>query len=202
MNRSLVAPHIAAHIAVVSSSLDPNSRSAVIARICLEKLEHQNIATTFIDLRETQLPRFDNDTVYGTPEYADLHAKIATSDGLLLCTPIYNWSVSAELKKLIEATGSTPPDGSLRGAWFDKVVTFAGAAGLPHSTMAFGELAQSLMLDFRCVVNPYQIYLHNRHWTETGLSDEAEAHIDKTLSVMLELTLLLTARTYRSSWEV
>ena len=58
------------------------------------------------------------------------------------------------------------------------------------------------MVDFHCIVNPYQIYLHNRHWTETGLSDEAEAHIDKTLSVMLELTFLPTARTYRSSWEV
>ena len=187
----------------MSSSLDPNSRSAVIARVCLEKLERQNVPTAFIDLREIQLPRFDNDTVYKTPEYADLHAKIAVSDGLLLCTPIYNWSVSAELKRLIEATGSTPPDGLLRrGAWFDKVVTFAGAAGLPHSTMAFGGLAQSLMLDFRCVVNPYQIYLHNRHWTETGLGDEADTRIEKTLSVMLELTALLTARTYRSSWEV
>ncbi len=190
------------HIVIVSSSLDPNSRSAVIARICLGKLERRNVPTTFIDLQETKLPPFDNDTVYAAPEYADLHAKIATSDGLLLCTPIYNWSVSAELKRLIEATGSTPPDGSKRGAWFDKVVTFAGAAGLPHSAMAFGGLAQSLMLDFRCVINPYQLYLHNRHWTETGPTGEAEARIDKTLEVMLELTTLLTARTYRSSWEV
>lgn len=186
----------------MSSSLDPHSRSAAIARLCREKLERREVPTTFIDLRETHLPRFDNDTVYDTAEYADLHGKIAAADGLLLCTPVYNWSVSAELKRLIEATGSTPPDGSLRGAWFDKVVTFAGAAGLPHSTMAFGGPAQSLMLDFRCVVNPYEIYVHNRHWTETGLSDEAEARIDRTLSVMLELTTLLLARTYTSSWEV
>lgn len=198
MNR----PHPTPRIAVVSSSLDPNSRSAVVARICLEKLEHQNVPTTLIDLPEIHLPRFDNSTVYAAPEYINLHAKIAASDGLLLCTPVYNWSVSAELKRLIEATGSTPPDGSLRGAWFDKVVTFAGAAGLPHSYMAFGELAQSLMLDFRCVINPYQIYLHNRHWTEMGLSGEAERRIDRALAVMLELTSLLSDRTYRSSWEV
>lgn len=192
----------APHIAVVSSSLDPNSRSAVIAALCRKKLEHRGIPTTFIDLRKVQLPRFDNATVYETPEYAQLHGHIAAADGLLLCTPVYNWSVSAELKRLVEATGSTPPDGSVRGAWFDKVVTFAGAAGLPHSTMAFGQFAQTLMLDFRCVINPYQIYLHNRHWTGAGLSGEAEARIDKTLSVMLELTTLLLARTYRSTWEV
>ncbi len=189
-------------ITVVSSSLGPESRSAMIAELCRDKLEQQGATTTFIDLRETVLARFDNHTIYETPEYAELHGQIVRADGLLLCTPIYNWSVSAELKRLIEATGSTPPDDSTRGAWFDKVVTFAGAAGLPHSTMAFGALANTLMLDFKCVVNPYQIYVHNRHWTEASLSSEAHARIDKTLAVMLELTTLLQARTYSSGWEL
>ena len=144
-------------LSVVSSSLDPKSRSRQVAELCVDRLRAQNVETTFIDLRVTKLGRFDNDTVYGTPEYAKLHAQIAQADGLLLCTPIYNWSVSSELKRLIEVTGSTPPDRSLRGAWFDKVVTFAGAAGLPHSTMAFGTLATTLMLDFKCVINPYQL---------------------------------------------
>ena len=82
------------------------------------------------------------------------------------------------------------------------MVTFAGAAGLPHSTMAFGALANTLMLDFKCVVNPYQIYIHNRHWTEDGLTDEAHTRIDKTLMVMLELTTLLRGRSYSSDWEL
>ena len=197
-----LAEEAAPHITVVSSSLDPESRSAVIAELCREKLEQRGATTTFIDLRETVLARFDNRTVYETPEYAELHGRIARADGLLLCTPVYNWSVSAELKRLIEATGSTPPDGSERGAWFDKVVTFAGAAGLPHSYMAFGTLANTLMLDFKCVVNPYHIYIHNRHWTEAGLSSEAHIRIDKTLAVMLELTTLLQGRSYSSDWEL
>lgn len=119
-------------IGIVSSSLDPESRSAVIARLCLDKLRRQGADAALIDLRETPLARFDNESIYETPEYAKLYEQIAWADGLVLCTPIYNWSVSAELKRLIEATGSTPPDGSMRGAWFDKVLTFAGAAGLPH----------------------------------------------------------------------
>lgn len=189
-------------ITVVSSSLDSKSRSRQVAERCVEKLRVQQVETTFIDLRVTKLGRFDNSTVYGTPEYTELHTQIAQADGLLLCTPIYNWSVSSELKRLIEVTGSTPPDDSLRGAWFDRVVTFAGAAGLPHSTMAFGTLATTLMLDFKCVINPYQLYLHNRHWTETDLSEEAHARIDKTLGVMLELTTLLRSRSYTSDWEL
>lgn len=192
----------APRIAVVSSSLDPESRSALVAELCRENLEQRGATTTLIDLRETVLARFDNHTVYKTPEYTKLHGQIARAEGLLLCTPIYNWSVSAELKKLIEATGSTPPDTSKRGAWFDKVVTFAGAAGLPHSTMAFGTLANTLMLDFKCVLNPYQIYVHNRHWIADTLTDEAHARIDKTLAVMLELTILLRGRSYSSDWEL
>ena len=189
-------------ITVVSSSLDPDSRSERIARICLNKLEQTGTSATFIDLRATRLERFDNSAIYGTPEYAELHTQIAQADGLLLCTPIYNWSVSSELKRLIEVTGSTPPDGSVRGAWFDKVVTFAGAAGLPHSYMAFSTLATTLMLDFKCVVNPYQIYVHNQHWVSGELGDEAHARIDKTLGVMLELTTLLRPRSYTSDWEL
>lgn len=108
--------------------------------------------------------------------------------------------MSAELKKLIEATGSTPPDGSRCGAWFDKVVTFAGAAGLPHSYMAFGALATTMMLNFKCVVNPYHIYVHDRHWAAAGaLTGEAHARSGKALFVMLEL---LRERTYASDREL
>ncbi len=186
----------------MSSSLDPESRSAVIARLCLDKLRRRGADTALIDLRETPLARFDNKSIYETPGYTKLHEQIGRADGLVLCTPIYNWSVSAELKKLIEANGSTPPDGSKRGAWFDKVLTFAGAAGLPHSYMAFGALTTTMMLDFKCVINPYHIYVHNRHWAAGELTSEAHARIDKTLAVMLELTTLLRTRSYSSDWEL
>jgi NAD(P)H-dependent FMN reductase len=190
------------HIGIVSSSLDSKSRSAVIARLCLDKLTQRGVRTNLIDLRSINLARFDNDAVYQTAEYAELYSAVASADGLILCTPIYNWSVSAELKKLIEATGSTPPDGLKRGAWFDKVITFAGAAGLPHSYMAFSALATTMMLDFKCVINPYHIYVHNRHWTEAGLTVEAHARVDKALLVMLELATLLATRSYTSDWEL
>ena len=189
-------------LCVVSSSLDPKSHSAHLARLCLAWLESRGAHTDLVDLKETVLERFDNRAVYKTPVYTELHEKIARADGLVLCTPIYNWSVSSELKRLVEVTGSTPPDGSLRGAWFDKVVTFAAAAGLPHSYMAFGSLATSLMLDFKCVVNPYQLYVTGRDWDGGDLKDAAQARLEKTLAVTLELTTLLRARSYRSDWEL
>lgn len=140
--------------------------------------------------------------MYQTPAYLELHGKIARADGLVLCTPIYNWSVSSELKRLIEITGSTPPDGSLRGAWFDKVLTLAAAAGLPHAYMALGSLTTSMMLDFKCVVNPHRIYVTGRDWDGDELNNVAQARLEKTLTVMLELTTLLKSRTYRSDWEL
>ncbi len=189
-------------LGIVSSSLDPNSRSARLARRCEMWLEDQGVPCDLIDLKETAPQRFDNHSVYETAAYHDLHERVARADGLILCTPIYNWSVSSELKRLIEVTGSTPPDGSLRGAWFDKVVTFAGAAGLPHSYMAFGTLASSLMLDFKCVVNPYGLYVTGHDWSGDELGVAAQARLEKTLTVMLELTTLLRGRTYRSDWEL
>src|SRR3712207_8670459 len=57
---------------------------------------------------------------------------------------------------------------SLRAPFFDKVVTFVHAAGLPHSYMAFAPLAVSMILDFRCIVNPYPVYVHNRSEEHTS----------------------------------
>ncbi len=68
--------------------------------------------------------------------------------------------------------------------------------------MAFGALANTMMLDFECVINPYHFYVRNRHWIADELGDAAHARIDKALSVMLELTTLLRARSYTSDWEL
>ncbi len=189
-------------ILVLSTSLDKESRSRNLASICKEVLEQRGAETLLVDLEQRNVPNFDNDTIYKTEVYLELHQKTRTSDGIVLCSPVYNWGVSSELKKYIEYIGSTPPDGTLEGALFDKVVTFVSAGGLPHSYTAFREAATSLMLDFKCIINPYHVYAHNRHWQEGALSDEARQRLEKSMAVLLELCALLAGRTYRSTWEI
>ena len=189
-------------ILVLSSSLDKNSRSRELAHTCQKVLERLHTETVFIDLAQLDVPNFDNDTIYQTQVYRQLHEATRQSDGVVLCSPVYNWGVSSELKKYVEYVGSTPADGSLEGALFDKVITFVNSGGLPHSYTAFGETATSLMLDFKCIVNPYHVYAHNRHWSDGELDAEIIKRIEKSMFVMMELCRLLVGRTYSSTWEI
>ena len=68
--------------------------------------------------------------------------------------------------------------------------------------MAFGSMALSLMLDFKCIINPYQVYVHDRGWDGEKLLEPEEARLHTAMGVMMELTTLLSQRSYRSEWSV
>jgi FMN reductase len=74
-----------------------------------------------------------------------LSTAIEQADGVLIAAPVYNYDVAAATKNMIELTGS---------AWEDKVVGFVCAAGGHASYMSVMAYANSLMLDFRCVIIP------------------------------------------------
>ncbi|WP_246728652.1 hypothetical protein [Rhizobium laguerreae] len=64
----------------------------------------------------------------------------------------------------------------------------------------------SLMLDFKCVINPYVVYATERDWGRGSgsgvMSDVLSARFRKCLEVKLELASLLKARRYSSGWEI
>ncbi|MBN8954864.1 MULTISPECIES: NADPH-dependent FMN reductase [unclassified Rhizobium] len=187
---------------ILSCSMDPESRSSLIAREAERLLLQRQCDVDFIDLRELELPVFDNSNCYDHPSYERLCRAIRDADGVLLAVPIYNWSVGSAAKSLIELTGATGAGGR-KSAWFDQIVTFVCSGGLPHSYMAYGSLAMSLMLDFKCVINPYVVYATERDWVDgTVLSDTLAARLRKTIEVKLELSSRLSSRTYSSDWEI
>lgn len=188
--------------AIVSCSIDPESRSRMLAREVEGLLADKGHTSTFIDLRTVQLPRFDNSECFEHPEFARVHAAIAESDGVFVATPIYNWGLGSAAKNMIELTGATGEKG-MHAAWFDKIVTFLCAGGLPHSYMAYGPMALSMMLDFKCIINPYAVYATNRDFSaEHALGEKIKARIQKTVQVKIELAQGLSGRLYRSGWEV
>lgn len=136
---------------VISCSLDPASVSRRLAEQSAALIALAGHHSEVTDLAEIALPPFDNDQVFDSEAFDTLHRLIREADGVVLAFPIYNWAPASSVKALVEATGATGE--GRRAAWFDKVVTFVCAAGLPHSYMATGALAQSLMLDFKCVLN-------------------------------------------------
>jgi len=146
---------------VISCSLNPESKSRLLAREAERVLLAAGHAVKFLDLRDLPLPLCDGDAAYGHPHVATAAALIKNSAGILLATPIYNYDASAAAKNLVELTG---------GAWEDKVVAFACASGGASSYMSIMALASSLMLDFRCTIVPRFVYSTTRDFGAGGVT--------------------------------
>jgi FMN reductase len=134
---------------VLSCSLNPKSRSRDLARVVHGELEAQGHPVRFLDLQDFPLPLCDGATAYADPNVAKLRDQIDAARGIVLATGIYNYDVNAAAKNMVELTGR---------AWNDKVVGFVCAAGGHGSYMSLMPFANSLMLDFRCLVIPRFVY--------------------------------------------
>lgn len=151
---------------VISTSLRKASLSRVLAKRAVEELQQLTDEVVFVDLKETSLPFCNAEDCYGHEEAVQIRDLIARAKGILIASPIYNYDVNAAAKNLIELTGQ---------AWRDKVVGFLCAAGGHSSFMGVMGLANSLMLDFRCLVIPRFVYATNHafeYGEETILADE------------------------------
>ena len=139
---------MATHL-VISTSGNPDSNSRRMGRVAFAHLQKRKIDSAWIDIREMDLPLCDADKCYNMPSSKKLSAEIEAADGILVAAPVYNFDVAAAAKNMIELTGS---------AWEDKIVGFLCAAGGQGSYMSVMSYANSLMLDFRCVIIPRFVY--------------------------------------------
>ena len=188
---------------VLSSSLDVSSRSEQLARLYAGLLSASGVEVEFFSLKDCPLPQFDNSKeILANPSYRALHEASSKADGLVLASPIYNWGCCAELKKFIEVVGTNPPGENVRSPFFDKIITFVIAAGLPQSYMAFSSMATSMMLDYKCIINPYTVYVDNGGWAGEALTETASQRMLRSAQVMVDLMQCLDKRTYRSKWEI
>lgn len=164
---------------VISCSLNPESRSRILAQRASELLAAKGAETQLIDLRTDPLPPCDAQSCYEDPAVLAITATIASSEGVLLATPIYNYSASASVVNLIELTGK---------AWSEKVVGFLCAAGGAHSYMSVMGLANSLMLDFRTLVIPRFVYTDESAFQDGDLASPAiEARLDELASTLIRV---------------
>jgi FMN reductase len=147
---------------VVSASLNPDSNSRLLAREAERVLAADKHNVTFLDLRELPLPLCDGDQAYDHPNVITADKLITEADGILIATPIYNYDANAAVKNLIELTGD---------AWENKVVAFLCASGGASSYMSIMALANSLMLDFRCVIVPRFVYALGNAFAGDAIKD-------------------------------
>jgi len=120
-----------------------------MGRIAFRYLQKANTDCAWLDLAEMDLPLCDAHACYAHPSAKKLNLAVGEADGVIVAAPVYNYDVSASAKNMIELTGS---------AWEDKIVGFLCAAGGMSSYMSVMAYANSLMLDFRCVVIPRFVF--------------------------------------------
>ena len=168
---------------IVACSLNPESRSLVLGRQAEKLLLAVDADVDFMNLRENPLPFCDGDSVYAQPEVISAAERVQKADGILLSVPIYNYDANAAAKNLIELTGKS---------WEDKVVGFLCAAGGHSSYMSIMSLANSLMLDFRCIVLPRFVYATGESFEGENLTDpEIEKRIQELTTQLIKVTLAL-----------
>ena len=170
---------------VVSTSGNPDSNSRRMARLAFRQLEKAKVECTWLDISELDLPLCDADACYTQPSAQKVSKAIKAADGILMGTPVYNYDVSATAKNLVELTGSS---------WEDKVVGFLCAAGGMSSYMSVMAFANSLMLDFRCVIIPRFVYATGRAFDGDDLKDkEVGERIDELAGELIRFTIALRA---------
>ncbi|QQE13836.1 NAD(P)H-dependent oxidoreductase [Planctomycetota bacterium] len=151
---------------IISCSLNPKSRSALLAQHAHDILTQLNIDNTILDLRDFDLPLCDASSAYTHPNVAKLAEHINNADAVLLAVPIYNYDANAAAKNLIELTGR---------AWTEKIVGFLCAAGGHGSYMSIMAMANSLMLDFRCLILPRFVYALENHVNHPEATDQHDS---------------------------
>ena len=162
---------------VFSCSLNPESRSLILARRVTELIRAKGAEADLVELRELNLPACDGGTCYDDPVVEQLRAKIEAAHGTLIATPIYNFGVAASTKNLIELTGA---------AWTKKVVGFLCAAGGQSSYMSVMGLANSLMLDFRCVIIPRFVHVGDDTFESDDIADpDVEKRLDELADTLI-----------------
>ena len=169
---------------VISSSLHPTSRSRILARACVDQLTQLGESSELFDLAERPLPQCDGAAAYGDSNVQALSESVERARGILIASPVYNYDVSSAAKNAVELTGRV---------WTGKVVSMLLAAGGQGSYMSAMGLANSLMLDFRCLIVPRFVYATGDSFEGDRLADdEIRQRVDVLVADAVRLATALS----------
>jgi NAD(P)H-dependent FMN reductase len=168
-------------VLVVSTSLNPDSRSRVLAHHVHSEFVARSLPAGFLDLVDRPLPLCDGKRCYEDPAVIDVAARVRAADAIVLATPIHNFDASAAARNFIEVTGH---------AWEEKVVAFLCAAGGHRSYMSIMGLASSLMLEYRAHIVPRFVYATRAAFVDGAVVD---ADVSRRLGELAHEVVAVTA---------
>ena len=173
-------------ILIISSSLNSNSKSRIGAKYYQELVADSDIPSEFLDLQDyADLPLCNAGSAYADPRLDEINQKIAAAKTIIIAAPIYNYDVNAALKNFLELTS--------KEAWMNSLVGFICAAGSKVSYMAPIPFANSLMLDFRCLIIPNFVLLTPGTINESGTvtCEDNKDRIQKMADFSVKMTKAL-----------
>lgn len=164
---------------VFSCSLNPDSKSRRLAERAMVRLEQAGVDVLYIDLLQYPLPPCDGGSAYADPAAAELKETVRSVSAAILAFPVYNYAAGSALKNMMELTGD---------AWTGKTVGMMCAAGGKGSYMAPMAVANSLMLDFRCIIVPRFVYAIGDDFEGDGApAEELAARVDGLVDEVLRI---------------
>ncbi|ANV91403.1 NADPH-dependent FMN reductase [Picosynechococcus sp. PCC 8807] len=171
---------------IIGASLNPESRSQILAEQAQLLLQNQGKSAQWLDLRKLDLPFCAGRSTYDHPSLPPLNEMVTEAEGIIVATPIYNYDVNAALKNFLELTGQS---------WQEKTVGFLCAAGGKSSYMSVMSFANNLMLDFRCLIVPRFVYATREAFAEGKIIDETiETRLAELVHDLVRITEALNTQ--------
>lgn len=167
---------------VLSSSLNPGSKSRVMAWEAMEQLKAFGAEADFVDIQDFPLPLSGAGRSWDDPNAKALTERIGRADAVVLALSIYSYDVTAAAKNLVELSAES---------WGGKAVGFICAAGGMGSYTAVMSLANSLMLNHRCLILPRFVYATKEAWVGMNFDEKTKARISELCRELVRLSKAL-----------
>jgi NAD(P)H-dependent FMN reductase len=166
-------------LVVLCASLSVDSNTRHLCVYAAAHAELKGMKVTYIDLKDHKILPYGEEGGLGV-EY--LKQRLGYATGIVVGFPLYNYTMNASLKAVIEHCGS---------CFEDKVVGLMTAAGGRSSYMSVMNVAQCLMLDFRSWVVPRCVYAAREEFNAEGIE---AAEVKQRIEELVETV-------HRTAWQ-
>lgn len=147
-------------IVVLCSSLSFDSNTRHLCNFAAAYAGSKGMDLSHIDLKDHKILPYGEEGGQGVDF---LKEELGAAQGIVIGFPLYNYTMNATLKAVIEHCGS---------CFDDKVVGIMTAAGGRSSYMSVMNVAQCLMLDFRTWVVPRCVYAARSDFDAEGIAED------------------------------
>jgi NAD(P)H-dependent FMN reductase len=159
-------------VLIVSTALRSGSKTTLVANALRAAFPPARGVAAILDLASVSLPLCDGGACFQDSAVHTATAQVRAARAVILCFPIYNHQANAAAKNFVEVTN----DG-----WKGKVVGLVANGGTDRSYLAPLSLANSLMVDHRCVVVPRFVFVTPTNFAADG-SLPADGDVSRRLA--------------------